>query len=96
MRGWAGLLAVLLASIMFISIEPTEQDKQARYWLVFLFMAASPCTVLYNIFGFKKAPDRRIALAALVAAIIMGVLFLVFAGACAFEFFGSFRPNPSP
>jgi hypothetical protein len=86
MRGWAALLAVLAAGLLFAFQDPSGPGEDSPVWFMFPVITAMPCASLYSFFAFKRAPDRRMALAGLVGGIILGIMSVLFVGTCAVAF----------
>jgi hypothetical protein len=93
MRGWAALLAMLATGLLFMLLEPSDPDKGTRTWLLFPVLTAMPCISLYSFFAFRRAPDRRMALAGLVGGIIVGIMSLWIIGSSAVLFVLTFTSH---
>jgi len=92
-RGWAALLAILATFLLFTLPETLGVGRGFRSLTSFIFFTAAPCAVLYSFASFRHAPDRRAALAALVAGGILCAIFIFFLVAGIVQFAKSFSPG---
>lgn len=77
-------LALLVIPVACLSSGNLEHRGQIGEWLsMFFFALSAPVCVLYSFHARQRAPDRRLALAAFVGAIVMALFFvLVVVSAC--------------
>ena len=76
MRGWLGILLLLIASVALVFIDPKEDSRPAHLSMFATFLLVGPVAVVYSFRARKRAPDRIVALAAFAGSFILAAFWL--------------------
>jgi len=64
MRGWVGVVLLLVASLAWALIESGESSRPSSLPMFLTFLSVAPVAVVYSFRARRVAPDRVLALAA--------------------------------
>jgi hypothetical membrane protein len=70
-RGWIGVLMLLIASVALVLIDPKEDSRPSHLSMLVTFLLVAPVAVVYSFRAPKAAPDRTVALAAFAGSFIV-------------------------
>ena len=77
MRGWIGILLLLVASVAFILIDLKEDSRLTPHWFMFItFLLVSPIAVVYSFRARRRAPDPLVALGAFSGSFVVAAFWL--------------------
>src|SRR5438309_919757 len=71
MRGWIGVVLLLVASGSWALIESRESSRPSSLPMFLTFLLVAPVAVVYSFRARRVAPDRVVALAAFVGSFVV-------------------------
>ncbi len=76
MRGWVGVVLLLVATLAWALIESGESSRPSSLPMFLAFLLLAPVAVVYSFRARRAAPDRLAATAAFVGSFIVAAFLL--------------------
>jgi len=76
MRGWIGVVLLLIASASWALIESGESSRPSNLSMFLTFLLVAPVAVVYSFRARRVAPDRVLALAAFIGSFVVAAFLL--------------------
>jgi hypothetical membrane protein len=76
MRGWVGVVLLLVASLAWALVEAGESSRPSSFPMFLTFLLVAPVSVVYSFRARRVAPDRVVALAAFAGSLVVAAFLL--------------------
>ena len=87
MRGWAGVVLLMIASGAWALIDQRDDSQPSSLPMFIAFLFVSPIAIVYSFRARRLAPDRVIARAAFAGSFLVAAFLLFMTAGIAFSFF---------
>lgn len=89
MRGWIGVVLLVVASASWALIESGDSSRPSSLPMFFTFLMVAPVAIVYSFRARRAAPDRVVALAAFVGSFVVAAFLLFILAGLVYSLFVS-------